>query len=312
MDSRVHVAEIQDLDRLQVVLASFGDTAADAIEAFGHESQRKLAEFEAYCDACARDLESRTDELDTSDDEEDDVDYLIYERDEADKRLQQALYHRARIEEAIQTFDRAARSTISIVGHELADGIVLLHTKAAQLDAYVNERPDETLLPDEMRRLFGAEADSVRVQPMDRSTIGIDEKFDSVWTFSSLIRGRIVEEFLLGRLANIPVSNFDVVDDFDEQKGVVTSIKSCDLTLSSYQNERYLRTLLDKHAKSLSEFNGWSKGGFTITADSISARVLAIAFTSDITPQQEKVLDEFVAEARAKYPNVEIAYRYVD
>jgi filamentous hemagglutinin len=69
----------------------------------------------------------------------------------------------------------------------------------------------------------------------------------SVWDLSPFARGQSIEQ-TLG--ANLP-QNFPVIDKFNWDTGVATSIKSIDLTAPSYQNMSTLSNTLNGYVNSV-------------------------------------------------------------
>ncbi|MGB0563458.1 MAG: RHS repeat-associated core domain-containing protein [Spirulinaceae cyanobacterium] len=129
---------------------------------------------------------------------------------------------------------------------------------------------------------------------------------NSVWSIRSAVeRGREIEQFILGRPANIPVWNFPTIDDYDSFTGVATSIKSLDLTAKTYQNPKRMVAQIDSYAKKLSKFNGRTYGG--VNVPSPSQRVLYIAIEDGAMSRAQAVaMTDFLESARNLYPNVNI------
>jgi RHS repeat-associated protein len=133
----------------------------------------------------------------------------------------------------------------------------------------------------------------------------------SVWRLNPFARGRAIERFILGRPANIPVSNFPVIDDF--ANGVATSIKSLDLTADSYQAASALSGKLGEYASKLSTFAGRTWGGFTVQGNQIAQRVLVVAFEQGApTARQAETLRAFIQTARQNWPNVKVVFQFIE
>jgi RHS repeat-associated protein len=94
---------------------------------------------------------------------------------------------------------------------------------------------------------------------------------ESVWTLGLKPRGLAIEAQLGG---NLPAS-FPTIDRFAD--GVATSIKSIDLTASSYQNASSLTSLVNGYINKVAEFSGANWGGVSVQAAQIQTRVLNIA-----------------------------------
>lgn len=80
----------------------------------------------------------------------------------------------------------------------------------------------------------------------------------SIWGTNALQRGLIIEKMLGG---NLP-ANFPTIDKLES--GIATSIKSIDVTLSSYNKGNGLLNTLNGYIKSLSEFTGTTRSGLTL------------------------------------------------
>lgn len=144
------------------------------------------------------------------------------------------------------------------------------------------------------------------------SSIAGSRPTNSVWNIASYTeRGRVVEQTILGRPANI-AGNFPIIDDF--ANGTATSIKSINLLDKSYQKTSYLKGVLNKFAEKLSGFNGRNWGGFRIPpqGQQINQRVLLIALEKDAASlEQQQVISEFLQTVRQNYPNVTVDIRYI-
>jgi RHS repeat-associated protein len=129
----------------------------------------------------------------------------------------------------------------------------------------------------------------------------------SVWNMAATARGRVLENYILGRAANIPVKNFPVIDDF--ANGVATSIKSMDLTAPTYQSSSRIISQLNNYAGKLSQFTGRTWGGITIPTP--QQRVLYVAFEYGSANRQQAIaLRQFLQEAAQRYPNVRIVFNF--
>jgi RHS repeat-associated protein len=105
----------------------------------------------------------------------------------------------------------------------------------------------------------------------------IATKGASVWELAQFPRGFAVEDIriaALGEEGRLP-AGFNVLDHFDN--GVATSIKSIDLTASSYNKGNGLFNTLKGYVDKLDNFTYGSKDGVTITSADISSRVLDVS-----------------------------------
>ncbi|MEA5470219.1 RHS repeat-associated core domain-containing protein [Spirulina sp. 06S082] len=123
---------------------------------------------------------------------------------------------------------------------------------------------------------------------------------NSIWNVASAVeRGRHIEQMVLGRPASLRhISNFPVIDDF--VNGVATSIKSLDLTLTTYAKPSRLINKLDDYASKLARFNGRTWGGTTVPSP--SERVLVVAIENGVmTRAQAQAITQFLKEAPQRY-----------
>ncbi|WP_239106913.1 RHS repeat-associated core domain-containing protein, partial [Flavobacterium macrobrachii] len=86
-------------------------------------------------------------------------------------------------------------------------------------------------------------------------------KGESVWSLNSLQRGRMIEE-LLGANSSW-ARNFPTIDKIEN--GVATSIKSMDLTASSYQKGNSVFNTLKGYIDDLASFTNTTWGNTTVT-----------------------------------------------
>lgn len=311
MNGKIHVASIENLARLEAILGEFAEKTSETLDSFGRNVERRLEGLEEYCEQLERDAEYWDDQYETADDEEDDIGYLAYKRDEAQEKLQRARRTQRRVEESAENFARAARRVHAISSERLAEARAFLEHKIQELNEYTSFQLADSNLPSGIAQLFGANAANVKLHSINEAGSTFSGEFKSVWNLSHFDRGRNIEQFILGRAANIPVCNFDVIDDFDD--GVATSIKSFDLKAKTYQRKVPLIGLLNRYAKKLSNFKGLEKGNFKVEEKDIKKRVLAVAFQQDAaTKEQKQALDGFLESAHAKYTNIEIIYRFMD
>lgn len=93
----------------------------------------------------------------------------------------------------------------------------------------------------------------------------------SIWELNPLGRGFAAEKVLGG---NLPKA-FPVIVKF--VNGVVTSIKSIDVTAASYTKGNGLLNTLKGHVNKLESFNGKAFGGVGVTESSIICKSLVVA-----------------------------------
>jgi hypothetical protein len=135
---------------------------------------------------------------------------------------------------------------------------------------------------------------------------------NSVWSLDPFARGRAIERMILGRAANITVSNFPVIDDY--ANGIATSIKSLDLTASSYSSATGLSSRLADYARRLAQFGGSTWGGVTIPplGQTIQSRVLLVAFEQGApTVQQAQTLRAFLQTASQQWPKIKVVFQFL-
>jgi filamentous hemagglutinin len=116
-----------------------------------------------------------------------------------------------------------------------------------------------------------------------------NQSVDSVWKKGPCPRGEAIEK-RLGQ--NLPQS-YPVVDRFEN--GVVTSIKSIDLTRKTYLNPKNLLRIGKQYIDMVKNFQGGRLSKVEITANEIFERGLDLAIPSGIaTAEQSAVLREIV------------------
>jgi hypothetical protein len=104
----------------------------------------------------------------------------------------------------------------------------------------------------------------------------------------------LVIESQLG--GNLPAS-FPVIDQF--ANGTATSIKSIDLTATTYQNAAALSSRLNGYVDAAAGFNGASWGGVSIDASQITARQLQLAIPSgSASAAQQAAINAAAARAQ--------------
>ena len=104
-----------------------------------------------------------------------------------------------------------------------------------------------------------------------RPVIGPATEAASPWSLGPGPRGLAIEDALGG---NLP-AGFKTFDRFAD--GVATSIKSVDLSASSYQSAGALTSRLSGYVDSVAAFDNYSLSGFSLSSSEISTRALEIA-----------------------------------
>ncbi|WP_394344694.1 endonuclease toxin domain-containing protein [Flavobacterium restrictum] len=100
---------------------------------------------------------------------------------------------------------------------------------------------------------------------------------ESVWSLNALQRGRAIEN-MLGADASW-ARNFPTIDKIEN--GVATSIKSMDLTATSYQKGNSVLNTLKGYVDSLSSFSSKTWGGTAVTqGESYTSKALELAVQS--------------------------------
>ena len=116
-----------------------------------------------------------------------------------------------------------------------------------------------------------------------------------LWSLGPAARGGVIED-MLG--ANLP-RTFPVVDAFEN--GVVTSIKSIDLTAPTYQAPEALASKLAGYVDKLAEFQGGKVANVAIDASQVTGKVLKVAVPEGgVSAAQQAVINRVAAEAAQK------------
>jgi hypothetical protein len=117
----------------------------------------------------------------------------------------------------------------------------------------------------------------------------------SAWSKGWSARGFEIEVKLGG---NLPRS-FPTIDRFND--GVVTSIKSIDLTSATYQNSATLTSKLRAYVDKVSQFSGRSFDGVRVRSGDITSRQLNVAVQPGVaSPAQQAILDQLAQYAKSK------------
>ena len=117
----------------------------------------------------------------------------------------------------------------------------------------------------------------------------------SIWRLSVRERGLLIEAKAGG---NLP-TNFPVIDK--EIGDVITSIKSVDLTATTYQSASKLRALARGFVKDLNDFKGATYSGKTVVTTSNTTKKIELFYqTGKASSAQLEVLERVQAEAMKK------------
>lgn len=117
----------------------------------------------------------------------------------------------------------------------------------------------------------------------------------SVWDLNPFDRGYAIEKALGGWCDNFPVI------DKASGKGIsesITSIKSMDLSLASYQNGNSVYNKIMSYVESLKNFIGDSRYGHHIKVNSNTQRILEFVIPSEGTPKQIEQINRAIADAK--------------
>jgi len=136
---------------------------------------------------------------------------------------------------------------------------------------------------------------------------------DSVWNLLPVVRGRLIEQTILGRIPSTlaaGVRNFPVIDDLYE--GVASSIKSIDLLAKTYQGANVLIGKIMTDAGKLAAFEGATYGGYEVAAEKIQERVLVVVVEEGAeTVAQAEALVQAAERVRTTYPGVKVAIKRI-
>jgi len=124
-----------------------------------------------------------------------------------------------------------------------------------------------------------------------------------VWKYGWAKRGRLIHDrFSDGSLG----PNFPTVDNFSAS-GVVTSIKSIDLSAAVYQNGTSLMYRLSDYVGRVSDFDGAAYGGDIVRSNQITGRVLQIVVPKgSMTEEQRSIIDAVRDWAKTLHPPVDV------
>jgi len=121
----------------------------------------------------------------------------------------------------------------------------------------------------------------------------------TAWDLGWGARGVALEQQRLGGQRTLPF-NAPTIDDFTGS-GVAVSIKSIDLNAPWYRNPLNLSYQINRYVNQLQAFDSMSWGGFEITAEDVTGKVLDIVVPkSSGTPAQQRAIAASIERA-SKY-----------
>jgi hypothetical protein len=155
--------------------------------------------------------------------------------------------------------------------------------------------------------LFRFARSFVKIRPLSQSI----SKFisarnsSSVWGLGWGARGAAIEKMIIPNRW-LPF-NYKVIDDY--ARGVMTSIKSIDLTAATYRTGGGLRSRILSDAAKLAAFDG----GKQLVGQPIKKRVLLVAMESGAADRiQAKALKEISKELKSIYgKNLELSFQWI-
>ena len=132
------------------------------------------------------------------------------------------------------------------------------------------------------------------------STKALDELATSIkespWTLGNFPRGYEIEARYGG---NLPKS-FPTIDVWDVPNGVATSIKSIDLSKTTYQDTGKLQRVVRAYIDKIAEFKGADFDGVQIQKADINVRELLVVVPEGATADQQAILDAMAQYAQEK------------
>jgi RHS repeat-associated protein len=161
------------------------------------------------------------------------------------------------------------------------------------------------------RALRGAFDAARRLMPA-RPPAALPPQPSGVWGRNPFQRGRDIEAELNRRAtasnpANraTPTNNYPVIDRWNPNTGLATSVKSIDINSATYQTPANLSARIREYVGTLSRFNGTTHGGLR-TNGLIRSRELEIAIPRAASGAQQTVINNMIAYARGLNPPVTI------
>ncbi|MEG0416676.1 MAG: hypothetical protein RR565_11140 [Erysipelothrix sp.] len=105
---------------------------------------------------------------------------------------------------------------------------------------------------------------------------------EGTWDKRPFDRGKDID----GIVGNNTGSNYPVIDKIDEN-GVVTSVKSRDLSAKTYQNGKTLENTIKKDIDKLAGYKGANWGGTNIKPNQITGKQLQIVIPNQAITQSQ-------------------------
>ena len=132
----------------------------------------------------------------------------------------------------------------------------------------------------------------------DRINTDIDsiECPEGIWQKGAVERGDVIDDILENNVGH----NYPVIDNIDE-RGIVTSVKSRDLSCKTYQDSSKLESIIKKDVDKLADFSGRNWNGIKIKSSDISGRQLQIVVPDiELSNSQIESINNAIDYANAK------------
>ena len=132
----------------------------------------------------------------------------------------------------------------------------------------------------------------------DRINTDIDsiECPEGIWQKGAVERGDVIDDILENNVGH----NYPVIDNIDE-RGIVTSVKSRDLSCKTYQDSSKLESIIKKDVDKLADFSGRNWNGIKIKSSDISGRQLQIVVPDiELSNSQIEGINNAIDYANAK------------
>ena len=132
----------------------------------------------------------------------------------------------------------------------------------------------------------------------DRINTDIDsiECPEGIWQKGAVERGDVIDDILENNVGH----NYPVIDNIDE-RGIVTSVKSRDLSCKTYQDSSKLESIRKKDVDKLADFSGRNWNGIKIKSSDISGRQLQIVVPDiELSNSQIESINNAIDYANAK------------
>ncbi|HEX8367715.1 MAG TPA: hypothetical protein VF604_04035 [Pyrinomonadaceae bacterium] len=135
MSRKIQVHSIEALQHLERILGMFAGKISETLDLAESNMQRKLD----WLENCCRDLNDEAiscEEAYDSADEDDDIGYLAYKRDQANAEAQQARRNLTRVEASYAEYKRAARRADYLSSERILAAQAFLRQKVTELQNY--------------------------------------------------------------------------------------------------------------------------------------------------------------------------------